>query len=40
MKKALSLLIGILTLVAATFATGILARLLWELFMLGWNLLR
>lgn len=39
MKKALSLLIGILTLVAATFATGILARLLWELFMLGWNLL-
>lgn len=40
MKKALSLLIGILTLVAATFATGILARLLWELFLLGWNLLR
>lgn len=40
MKKALSLLIGILTLVAATFATGILSRLLWELFMLGWNLLR
>lgn len=39
MKKALSLLIGILTLVAATFATGILARLLWELFILGWNLL-
>lgn len=40
MKKALSLLIGILTLVAATFAMGILARLLWELFLLGWNLLR
>jgi len=39
MKKSLSLLIGVITLVAATFATGILARLLWELFMLGWNLL-
>jgi hypothetical protein len=40
MKKALSLLLGLVTLVAATFATGILARLLWELFLLGWNLLR
>lgn len=40
MKKSLSLLIGVITLVAATFATGILARLLWELFLLGWNLLR
>ena len=39
MNKALSLLVGILTLVAATLATGIIARLLWELFMLGWNLL-
>lgn len=40
MKKALSLLLGLVTLVAATFATGILSRLLWDLFMLGWNLLR
>ena len=40
MKKALSLLIGVITLVAATLATGILSRLMWELFMLGWNLLR
>lgn len=40
MKKALSLLLGLVTLVAATFATGILAHLLWELFLLGWNLLR
>ena len=39
MKKALSLLLGLVTLVAATFATGILFRLLLELFMLGWNLL-
>ncbi len=39
MKKALSLLLGLVTLVAATFATGILSRLLLELFMLGWNLL-
>ncbi len=40
MKKALSLLLGLVTLAAATFATGILSRLLLELFMLGWNLLR
>lgn len=40
MKKALSILLGLITLVAATLATGILSRLLWELFLLGWNLLR
>lgn len=40
MKKVLSFAFAVATLIVATFATGILARLLWELFMLGWNLLR
>lgn len=38
MKKVLSFALGVVVLIAATFVTGLFARVAWELFNLGWNL--
>ena len=38
MKKAISMVLGLSTLIIAAFVTGVLAHALWKLFTFGWNI--